>query len=50
MMLLSAGIERTQQQWQRLLESAGLKIVEVWLADNLSEGNEAVIECEKVQG
>ena len=47
MMMLSGGIERTERQWRSLLGAAGLTIVKIWHADDSSEGNEAVIECEK---
>lgn len=52
MMVLLGGIpggyERTEAQWRKLVESAGLKIVNIWYADAVNEGCEAVIECEKM--
>lgn len=48
MMVLNTGIERTEKQWKNLLESVGVKIVKIWSVGDISEGNEAVIECEKV--
>jgi hypothetical protein len=45
MMMLSlfASKERTEKDWRRLLEGAGLKIVKIW---EHSEGVEGLIECE----
>jgi hypothetical protein len=40
--------ERTEMQWKTLIEAAGLKLVKVWYANDISEGLEAVIECEKI--
>jgi G:T-mismatch repair DNA endonuclease (very short patch repair protein) len=48
MMTLHGGAERTESQWQRLLQSAGLRIVKVWHCEEKDEGSEAVIECEKL--
>lgn len=46
MLVLLSGIERTEKQWRSLVESAGLKIVKIWYAEETNEGSEAVIECE----
>ena len=45
MMMLSlfASRERTEADWWRLLEGAGLRIVKIW---NHGEGVESLIECE----
>lgn len=48
MVLLDGGYERTEVQWKKLIESAGLRIVKIWYADDTGEGSEAVIECEKI--
>ncbi|CAG7953768.1 unnamed protein product [Penicillium nalgiovense] len=42
MMEIGSG-ERTERQWHALLESAGLKIVDIWTAQR---GVESLIECE----
>ncbi|KAL2200102.1 S-adenosyl-L-methionine-dependent methyltransferase [Corynascus similis CBS 632.67] len=44
MCLLSAR-ERTESDWRRLLEGAGLKIVKIWSTDK-QNGVESLIECE----
>ncbi len=41
MMAMLAAKERTESQWKRLLESAGLTIVKIWR----SGGEEGVIEA-----
>lgn len=43
MMSLFASQERTTRQWQSLVESAGLKIVNIFTAE---KGVESLIECE----
>lgn len=43
MLALFASKERTEADWRRLLEGAGLKIVKIW---GHSEGVESLIECE----
>ncbi|GAB7351956.1 hypothetical protein MBLNU459_g2486t2 [Dothideomycetes sp. NU459] len=48
MMLLSSGLERTETQWRHLLDSVGVRIVKIWTVGDIHEGNEAVIECEKI--
>ena len=45
MMSILAARERTEQQWQTLLEGAGFKIVKVWSA---GPGAENLIEAEVV--
>lgn len=47
MVLLSPALERTESQWKKLVESAGLKIVKIWNDDKVSEGSESIIECVK---
>lgn len=42
MACLSSG-ERTEQQWRRLLESVGLRVVNVWTYE---KGSESLIEAE----
>lgn len=42
MMQIGSG-ERTERQWRALLESAGLKVVNIWTAQR---GVESLIECE----
>lgn len=42
MMAMSGGIERTESQWHRLLESVGLRIGQIW---RLHDETEAVIEA-----
>ena len=41
MMALVSGLERTEMQWQSLLESIGLEIVKIW---SITPEIEAVIE------
>ncbi len=43
MMSLLAARERTEQQWQTLLEGVGFKIVKIWSAE---PGAESLIEAE----
>ncbi|KAL4889361.1 S-adenosyl-L-methionine-dependent methyltransferase [Aspergillus ambiguus] len=38
-----AGGERTESQWQQLLDAAGFRIMHIWTADKWSE---SLIECE----
>lgn len=44
-MITSSALERTQAHWQSLLESAGLKIHNIWSVEG---GLESIIECELV--
>lgn len=44
MLTLLASRERTQANWESLLQKAGLKIVKIWTVAN---GVESLIECEK---
>ncbi|KAJ5100560.1 O-methyltransferase [Penicillium angulare] len=46
MMAFNSGIERTRQQWQTLLESAGLTVVGVW--DPVDEGGDGIVEAMKL--
>jgi len=46
MMAIGSG-ERTERHWHALLESAGLKIVNIWTAP-AQKGVESLIECELV--
>ena len=43
MMTVFASQERTERQWHVLVESAGLKIVNIFTAE---KGVESLIECE----
>ena len=43
MMMYASGIERTMQQWEKLLQASGLEIIKVWGVDS---GHEQVIECQ----
>ncbi|WQF86499.1 Putative O-methyltransferase domain, S-adenosyl-L-methionine-dependent methyltransferase superfamily [Colletotrichum destructivum] len=43
MMTLFSSRERTEEQWRRLLEPAGLRIIKIW---SQGEGVESLIECE----
>lgn len=43
MMVMHAGQERTENQWKRLLEKAGLKINKIW---RYQGGESCVIETE----
>lgn len=38
MMLALAGMERTQSQWEELLQRAGLKFEKFWLSPGFGEG------------
>ena len=42
MMAIGSG-ERTERNWVELIESAGLKVVKIWIAQ---KGVESLIECE----
>ena len=42
MMGLHAGMERSETQWHKLLQSAGLTIVKIWQS---MSGGESVIEA-----
>jgi len=44
MMVLNTGVERTEAEWQELLDSAGLRIVKIW---SLGRAAESLIEAEK---
>ncbi|KAL2174027.1 S-adenosyl-L-methionine-dependent methyltransferase [Thermothelomyces heterothallicus CBS 202.75] len=44
-MALLSSRERTEEDWRRLLEGAGLKIVKIWSTDK-QNGVESLIECE----
>ena len=44
MMILLAGMERTEGQWRELLNDVGLQIVGIWTIGN---GGEGVIEAVK---
>ena len=43
MMMYASGMERSMQQWERLLDTCGLEIIKVWGIDS---GHEQVIECQ----
>ena len=43
MLALGAVKERTEQDWHRLVEAAGLKITGIWTKE---QGTESLIECE----
>ena len=43
MMGLFASQERTEKQWRKLLDDAGLKILNIWTVER---GVESLIECE----
>lgn len=43
MMSIFASQERTERQWRKLVESAGLKVVNIYTA---GKGVESLIECE----
>lgn len=47
-MFLNSGIQRNEKQWATMLKSAGLRIVKIWTVGGISDGNEPVIECEKM--
>ena len=44
MMGFFASLERTRGQWQRLLETAGLELVQVWLPDGCDGSPESLAE------
>lgn len=44
MMTLVSSRERKEQEWRRLLDRAGLKILNIWRHAN---GVESLIECEQ---
>ena len=46
MLSLSGGMERTEKQWQSLLNSVGLEIEQIW---TFEDGSESVIQA-VVQG
>ncbi|MCJ1426479.1 hypothetical protein MMC29_004382 [Sticta canariensis] len=43
MMVILGGIERTETQWRQLLDSVGLKIVDIWV---MEEGADSIIEAD----
>lgn len=43
MLSLFGATERTERQFRKLVEGAGLKIVKIWTAE---KGVESLIECE----
>jgi hypothetical protein len=43
MMVMHAGIERTESQWTALLEKAGLTVIKFWYPEGDGEG---IIEAE----
>ena len=44
LMLALVGVkERTEQEWHRLVEAAGLKITGIW---SKGQGTESLIECQ----
>lgn len=45
MMSIGAGVERTERQWRKLLESVGLEITGIW---NQGSGMESVIEAVQI--
>lgn len=47
MMSIGAGVERSEQQWNRLLNSVGLQITGIW---SPSPGMESVIEAIPIEG
>jgi hypothetical protein len=50
MLVLMSGIERTESQWVKLVEAAGLRIVRIWYETNVTgEVTEAVMECRKIK-
>jgi len=44
-MMTIGGVERTERQWQRLLESAGLEITKIW---RKKDAEHAVIDAKLV--
>ena len=44
MLLFLSGMERSENQWKAVLDSAGLEIKKIWRANGISE---AVIEARK---
>ncbi|KAH8433920.1 uncharacterized protein LDX57_011556 [Aspergillus melleus] len=45
MMTMFSSLERTEKQWQSLLERAQFKVVKVWRADNQGVGSNALFEA-----
>ena len=43
MMMYCSGIERTQSQWESLLDSCGLEIIKIW---GTRSDYESIIECQ----
>ncbi|KAL4869529.1 hypothetical protein BDV12DRAFT_208378 [Aspergillus spectabilis] len=46
MMAFNSGMERTRRQWRKLLEKAGLQVVEFW--DPVDEGGDGIVEAMRV--
>ncbi|KAI9044121.1 S-adenosyl-L-methionine-dependent methyltransferase [Aspergillus affinis] len=46
MMAFNSGMERTRQQWQTLLDAAGLRVVKFW--DPVDEAGDGIIEAIKI--
>ncbi|KAJ5084660.1 hypothetical protein NUU61_009239 [Penicillium alfredii] len=44
MMTSFASLERTQQQWKTLLETAGFELIQVWLPDGCDAASESLAE------
>lgn len=38
MMIVLAGMERTQRQWRELVERAGMKVEKFWVSPGFGEG------------
>lgn len=45
MMVFNGGMERTANQWQLLLEKAGLEVVKIW--EPVEEGADGIVEIVK---
>ncbi|KAI4185653.1 MAG: hypothetical protein L6R41_003981, partial [Letrouitia leprolyta] len=43
MLVLGAVKERTERDWRRIIEGAGLKVTGIWMKE---QGSESLIECE----
>ena len=50
MMLLHAGMERTEGQWKELLTGVGLELEGFWAAERGGEGVIEAVKRAKVQG
>lgn len=44
MLMLLSGMERSESQWESLLNSVGLEVTKIWRKDGVGEG---VIEAKK---